>query len=42
MTARGTHAELLRTSPLYRHLYEIQFELQRDGAAGAAAPDAGS
>jgi ABC-type multidrug transport system ATPase subunit len=46
VTARGTHDELLRTSPLYRHLYEIQFELQRDealspdgapGADGAAA-----
>jgi subfamily B ATP-binding cassette protein MsbA len=32
VTARGTHDELLRTSPLYRHLYEIQFELQRDEA----------
>jgi ABC-type multidrug transport system fused ATPase/permease subunit len=31
VTARGTHQELLRTSPLYRHLYEIQFELQQDG-----------
>src|SRR4029453_3140841 len=42
VTARGTHDELLRASPLYRHLYEIQFELQReealspDGAGGAA------
>jgi ABC-type multidrug transport system fused ATPase/permease subunit len=32
VTARGTHDELLRTSPLYRHLYEIQFELQREEA----------
>ena len=42
VTARGAHAELLRSSPLYRHLYEIQFELQRDGTAPDApdAPDA--
>ncbi|HEX2186752.1 MAG TPA: ATP-binding cassette domain-containing protein, partial [Chloroflexota bacterium] len=26
ITARGTHEELLRTSPLYQHLYEIQFQ----------------
>ncbi len=38
VTARGAHAELLRTSPLYRHLYEIQFELQREGTA-SAQPD---
>ncbi|HEX2323766.1 MAG TPA: hypothetical protein VHQ00_00130, partial [Chloroflexota bacterium] len=38
VTARGAHAELLRTSPLYRHLYEIQFELQREGAL-SDAPD---
>jgi ABC-type cobalamin transport system ATPase subunit len=31
VTAQGTHAGLLRRSPLYRHLYEIQFELQRSG-----------
>ena len=37
VTARGTHAELLRTSPLYRHLYEIQFELQREGTPSGAA-----
>jgi ABC-type multidrug transport system fused ATPase/permease subunit len=34
ITARGTHQELLRTSPLYQHLCEIQFQLQ----AGAPAP----
>jgi ATP-binding cassette subfamily B protein len=37
ITARGTHAELLRTSPLYQHLYEIQFQLQGDGAVELAA-----
>ncbi|HEX2514486.1 MAG TPA: ATP-binding cassette domain-containing protein, partial [Chloroflexota bacterium] len=36
VTARGAHAELLRSSPLYRHLYEIQFELQRDGTPSGA------
>jgi ATP-binding cassette subfamily B protein len=36
VTARGTHQELLRTSPLYRHLYEIQFELQQDGQPSGA------
>ncbi len=30
ITARGTHQELLHTSPLYQHLYEIQFQLTRD------------
>jgi ABC-type multidrug transport system fused ATPase/permease subunit len=30
ITARGTHQELLHSSPLYQHLYEIQFALQRD------------
>ena len=33
ITARGTHAELLHSSPLYQHLYEIQFALQKDGSA---------
>ena len=28
ITARGTHEELLHTSPLYQHLNEIQFQLQ--------------
>jgi ABC-type multidrug transport system fused ATPase/permease subunit len=28
-TARGTHAELMQSSPLYQHLHEIQFQLQR-------------
>src|SRR5688572_6335255 len=35
ITGRGTHAELLHTSPLYQHLYEIQFALQKDGTAEA-------
>ncbi|HET7768509.1 MAG TPA: ABC transporter ATP-binding protein, partial [Chloroflexota bacterium] len=35
ITARGTHAELLRSSPLYQHLNEIQFALQNEGAAEA-------
>ncbi|HEX2033777.1 MAG TPA: hypothetical protein VHS99_06310, partial [Chloroflexota bacterium] len=26
ITARGSHEALLRTSPLYQHLYEIQFQ----------------
>jgi ABC-type multidrug transport system ATPase subunit len=44
ITARGTHRELLRTSPLYQHLNEIQFALQADGtgavdAAAALAAD---
>jgi hypothetical protein len=35
ITARGTHAELLHSSPLYQHLNEIQFALQKDGSAEA-------
>jgi subfamily B ATP-binding cassette protein MsbA len=47
ITARGTHAELLHTSPQYQHLYEIQFQLQAEGRAGtgingAAPNDAGT
>jgi subfamily B ATP-binding cassette protein MsbA len=43
ITARGTHQELLHTSPLYQHLYEIQFQLTRDelpadGLAAASTP----
>ena len=37
ITARGNHAELLHSSPLYQHLYEIQFALQADGTAEMAA-----
>jgi ATP-binding cassette subfamily B protein len=33
IVARGTHAELLRTSPSYAQLYELQFALQQAGAA---------
>ena len=33
ITASGSHEHLLHTSPLYQHLHEIQFALQRDGAA---------
>jgi ABC-type multidrug transport system fused ATPase/permease subunit len=31
ITARGTHEELLQSSPLYQHLNEIQFQLQSEG-----------
>src|SRR5579875_260953 len=31
IVARGTHQELLATNPIYQQLYEIQFQLQRDG-----------
>ena len=41
VTGCGPHAELLRTSPLYRHLYEIQFELQRE-ASRRPPPEAAS
>jgi hypothetical protein len=37
ITARGTHEELLRTSPLYQHLHEIQFQLQAEEPVGAGA-----
>ncbi|MDQ3700156.1 MAG: ABC transporter ATP-binding protein/permease, partial [Chloroflexota bacterium] len=48
VTAHGTHQELLRKSPLYQHLHEIQFLLHsehRDGDAdggerGDVPPDA--
>jgi ABC-type multidrug transport system fused ATPase/permease subunit len=33
ITARGTHRELLKTSPTYANLYELQFALQQAGAA---------
>src|SRR5438093_10624810 len=36
ITARGTHEELLHTSPLYQHLNEIQFQLQAEGQETAA------
>ena len=37
ITARGTHAELLHSSPLYQHLNEIQFALQKESAPPAAS-----
>jgi subfamily B ATP-binding cassette protein MsbA len=40
ITARGTHAELLHSSPLYQHLHEIQFQLQLEGIADSAAAEA--
>jgi ATP-binding cassette, subfamily B, bacterial MsbA len=36
ITARGTHEQLLKTSPLYQHLHEIQFALQADDGKEAA------
>jgi subfamily B ATP-binding cassette protein MsbA len=33
IVARGTHAELLATNFTYQQLYEIQFQLQREGTA---------
>jgi hypothetical protein len=38
ITARGTHQELLRSSPLYQHLSEIQFALQPEGTAEPLVP----
>ncbi|MGH2352766.1 MAG: ABC transporter ATP-binding protein, partial [Chloroflexota bacterium] len=38
ITARGTHAELLHSSPLYQHLYEIQFEQQREDLTPSPFP----
>jgi len=41
ITGRGRHSELLHSSPLYQHLYEIQFALQKEGevpANGGAPP----
>lgn len=35
ITARGTHAELLRSSPLYAHLADIQFQLATEASASA-------
>jgi ABC-type multidrug transport system fused ATPase/permease subunit len=43
ITARGTHAELLHSSPLYQHLYEIQFQLQgEDGAVSREVARSGT
>ncbi|MBI3971780.1 MAG: ABC transporter ATP-binding protein, partial [Chloroflexi bacterium] len=38
ITAQGTHEELLHTSPLYQHLYEIQFALQAEGSPSSPDP----
>lgn len=35
ITARGTHSELLRRSPLYAHLADIQFQLATEASASA-------
>ena len=35
ITARGTHGELLRSSPLYAHLADIQFQLATEASASA-------
>jgi subfamily B ATP-binding cassette protein MsbA len=39
--ARGTHDELLATNAVYQQLYEIQFQLQREGKASELAEVAG-
>ncbi len=36
IVARGTHRELLAHNPLYQQLYEIQFQLQREGTVAEA------
>lgn len=33
--ARGSHRELLASNPVYQQLYEIQFQLQRQGTVGS-------
>lgn len=35
ITARGTHSQLLRSSPLYAHLADIQFQLATEASASA-------
>jgi ABC-type multidrug transport system fused ATPase/permease subunit len=39
--ARGTHQELLASNVAYQQLYEIQFQLQREGTASAMVEAAG-
>jgi ABC-type multidrug transport system fused ATPase/permease subunit len=41
IVGRGTHDELLATNPVYQQLYEIQFQLQREGKASELAEVAG-
>jgi subfamily B ATP-binding cassette protein MsbA len=38
IVGRGTHQELLATNPIYQQLYEIQFQLQREGSVKNARP----
>jgi len=38
IVGRGTHRELLATNPIYQQLYEIQFQLQREGTVNDARP----
>ncbi|HEV2123228.1 MAG TPA: ABC transporter ATP-binding protein [Chloroflexota bacterium] len=38
ITARGTHEQLLHSSPLYQHLCEIQFQLQNEGTPSPPDP----
>jgi subfamily B ATP-binding cassette protein MsbA len=37
IVAHGSHRELLATNPIYQQLYEIQFQLQRQGSASPLA-----
>ena len=41
VVARGTHAELLATNFTYQQLYEIQFQLQREGTTSPLAEAVG-
>jgi subfamily B ATP-binding cassette protein MsbA len=41
VVARGTHAELLATNFTYQQLYEIQFQLQREGSTSPLAEAVG-
>jgi subfamily B ATP-binding cassette protein MsbA len=41
VVARGTHAELLATNFTYQQLYEIQFQLQREGTTTPLAEAVG-
>ena len=38
IVGRGTHQELLATNPIYQQLYEIQFQLQREGTVSDVRP----
>ena len=41
VTALGTHAELLRASPTYAHLAEIQLDVPEEGGPAGAAGGSG-